>query len=199
MTLRNAAGPLIGCILVSVLGVSGADAQTFPGSNMTAAAAQPEVSRDALGRSTPRGTVAGFVAAARKGDNGLARHYLDTPLDERSAAELARQLFVVLDASLPPRIRQLSDAPEGSRANPLTPDQELVGTISSATGTVEIVVERVTPPKKPPIWLFSRKTLASVPALYAEAVEHESRFVPGFLAQHRVGGIRLIEWLAILF
>jgi len=42
------------------------------------AAAQPEAPQDALGRTTPQGTVLRFLIAARKGDNDLAARYLNT-------------------------------------------------------------------------------------------------------------------------
>ena len=45
-----------------------------------AVAPRPETPPDALGRDTPRGALLGFLSAARKGDNELARYYLDTRL-----------------------------------------------------------------------------------------------------------------------
>src|SRR5262245_7755496 len=36
--------------------------------------------KDTLGRSTPRGTVLGFLGAARRNENDLARQYLNTRL-----------------------------------------------------------------------------------------------------------------------
>src|SRR4029077_17567109 len=107
------------------------------------AQAQPEPPKDALGRTTPRGTVLGFLSASRKGDNELAAQYLDTRLRGNAAAVLAHQLFTVLDRRLPPRLNQLSDKPEGSLSDPLKPNQDLVGTISSGDHNVDIYVERV--------------------------------------------------------
>ena len=107
------------CLVVTL--ASPAMAQKRPGA--AAAPAAPETqtvpAADALGRTTPRGTVLGFLDAARGGDHEIARHYLNTPLGGDAAEELARQLYVVLDTRLPARLTQLSDSPEGSRANPL--------------------------------------------------------------------------------
>jgi MscS family membrane protein len=82
----------------------------------------------------------------------------------------------------------------------LTPNQELVGTIERVRGRVDIFVERVEQPGGELVWLFSSQTLEWVPQLYQETVE--SRFatiLPRFLTSNRIGGIRVAEWLAIVF
>ena len=61
------------------------------------APAKPEAPQDALGRNTPRGTVLGFMFAARKGQDDLAVQYLNTPLRGDAAVVLAHQLYTVLD------------------------------------------------------------------------------------------------------
>ena len=146
-------------------------------------AAAPAV--DPLGRSTPRGTVWGFLHAARKGELDLARQYLDTQLGQQAAEELAQQLFVVLDARLPARLTQISDVPEGSRTNPLQPDQDLVGTVSGAAGSVDILLDRVRPANEEPIWLISNTTLDAIPGLYKEVSSTTERRPPAVIAQQR--------------
>ena len=170
--------------------------QTAPSTTGAAAAPQPQVLADPLGRNTPRGTVLGFLTAARKEELELAQEYLNTPLGGDAARTLARQLFVVLDARLPARIEQISDAAEGSRANLLEPDQDVVGTIAGREGPVAIVLERVSRRDGAPVWLFSRRTLQLVPKLYEEVTTSQSfpRAV-GYLARTRSGGILLLEWL----
>jgi MscS family membrane protein len=187
------------CVLALLLPSVIAAAQTAPGAAPTAATSQPAPATDALGRDTPRGTVLGFLSAARQGDDDLARQYLNTTASAKAAAILAHELFVVLDARLPARLTEISAEPEGSRADPLTPRQETVGTISSATDPVDIVLERVERGPTGPIWLFSGKTLEAIPGLYKEvtAARGDSG-LPGFLTNTRVGGIRLLEWLAVL-
>ena len=105
----------------------------------------------------------------------------------------------MLDARLPPRLSLVSDAPEGSRANPLAPDQELIGTIESAGGAVDVIVERVKPPNAEPIWLFSKRTLDAVPRLYDEVTQagHGSLLSRLYLTR-QIGSVRVIDWLAIL-
>ncbi len=167
---------------------------------LTPAAPQAEAPKDALGRDTPRRTVIGFITAARRDNNDVAALYLDTDLKGQAAAEMARKLFVVLDSRLPARLNELSDRPEGSAENPLKPDQNVVGTISlNGGGSFDVVVERITRGSAPPMWLFSRRTLASIPEAYAEVnLVPVDRFLPSFVGRPRVGGIRLFEWIVLL-
>jgi len=163
------------------------------------AEAKAETPADTLGRSSPRGAVLGFLAAARKGNAEIAALYLNTPLRGAQAEALARQLAVVLDRRLPARLNQLSDKPEGSLPDPLKPDEDLVGTISTAHGDLDILVERIDRGKAGRVWLFSRDTLTSIPDVFQElstpAIE---RVLPGFLVKNRLGTIPLFEWLAVL-
>jgi MscS family membrane protein len=162
------------------------------------ATAQPEVPKDPLGRSAPRGTVLGFLTAARDGEDELASQYLNTRLRGHDAAVLAHQLFTVLDRRLPPTLNQLSDKPEGSLSNPLKPDQELVGTINGENRDVDIFVERVDRGKSGFLWLFSSKTLDAIPDLYDQVnVVSVDNVLPQFLVTTRFGGIALFEWLAV--
>jgi MscS family membrane protein len=201
VTLRAGIRTPVLC-LAAVLAASSARAQPVPGVAPPPAAASTAAPapKDPLGRSTPRGTVLGFINAARKGENDLARLYLPAVKGGDNAADtLAHQLYVVLDARLPPRLSLVSDAPEGSRANPLAPDQEVIGAVAGAGGPVDVVVERVSRPNADPIWLFSKRTLDAVPALYDE-VTHAGldSLLSRLYLTRQVGSIRVIDWLAIL-
>src|SRR5262249_29796533 len=129
-------------VLLAAAAALDARAQIVPPSATatTAAATQPsqpaQPPPDVLGRTTPRRTVLGFLAAARKDDDELARQYLNSRATDDAARDLAHQLYVVLDARLPAKLTLLSDAPEGSRANPLEPDRDTVGTIEGPGGPV---------------------------------------------------------------
>jgi MscS family membrane protein len=182
--------------LVSLLWVPAWTQSSIPGTSP--AAAQPHVPVDALGRTTPRGAVLGFVTAARAGDDALAARYLNTRLHGKAATDLAHQLFVVLDRSLPARLNQLSDKPEGSASDPLRPNQDLVGTITGDHNDVDIIVERLDLGRFGAVWLFSGKTLDSIPDLYADInVESADNVLPKFLVNSRFAGIVLFEWLAV--
>jgi hypothetical protein len=164
----------------------------------TLGADQPEAPPDAVGRSTPRGTVLGFLMAARKGDDEQAALYLDTQLRSKAAASLAHQLFVVLDRRLPARLRAPSDKPEGSLSDPLRPDRELLGAVRGENRTVEVILERVGRGNWGSLWLFSRETLESIPDLYDEIdVVAVDSILPPFLVENRFAGIVLFEWLAV--
>jgi len=162
---------------------------------------QPEAPQDPLGRSTPRGTVLGFLLAAREEHNETAAQYLNTRLRGQDAMDLAHQLYSVMDRRLPAglRIMQLSDRPEGQSQFLTKQDQNLIGTISSEGGDVDIVVERVDRGKDGRIWLFSRNTLSAVPRLYKEgdAIAIED-VIPKFLVETRIARIPLFQWLAVL-
>jgi len=181
--------------LLICLPVSGqVDAHTSP-----PAASQPEIPQDPLGRSTPRGTVLGFLLADRSGKDGEAVEYLNTRLHGKAAEELAHQLFVVLDRRLPAKLHALSDKPEGSLSDPMRPGQELVGRISSDNGNVDITLERVDRGKAGYLWLFSSETLNAIPDLYEEVnVISVEKVLPAFLVNHRFAGVALFEWFAVL-
>lgn len=158
----------------------------------------PEPPKDTLGRGTPRGTVLGLLSAARNGNTELAALYLNTPLTGSDAQALASQLVTVINRRLPARLNEISDEPEGSRRDPLKPDEDLVGVIHTRNGDLEILVERVDRPKAGKVWLFSRKTLASIPDVFQELSESAlERALPDFMVRTRVAGIPLFELVAL--
>lgn len=178
--------------LAIVLSSAGAFAQT-PGPAATA----PETATDRLGRTTPKGTVNGFLGAARRGEDDLARQYLNTRQTGEAGAALAHQLFVVLDRRMP-GLPELSDEPGGS-ANPDSPGLEIIGHVESVSGRIDIVLEQQQRADGGLIWLFSRGTLLAVPAVYEEIVIAQNvRGLPPQLTNLRVGGILLIEWGVML-
>lgn len=185
--------------LIALFNVASTSAQ----SSATAPASQaPASSGDTLDRRTPRGTVLGFMKAIRDGRTEIAVQYLNTPLRGDAAVTLAEQLFVVLDRRLPPRLSVLSDRPEGSLANPFQPDRDTIGTLTTANGPLDLVVERTNRGAAAGVWVFSRETLAAIPDVYDEVnLVAVDRFLPDFLVKARIGGIRLFEWLvfALLF
>ena len=185
------------CLVMLVLPSAAARAQTTPAAKPPIE--QPAAVEDSLGRRTPRGTVRGFLSAARKGDDEIAAQYLNTPLQGDQAKELAHQLFIVLDTRLPARLAQLSADSEGSRADPLKTNLELVGTVPTARGDVDVTLERVKRGKTEDVWLFSRQTVEAVPEIYEEiSLVALDTHVPEFLTRIRVAGVRLFDWLTVL-
>ena len=162
-----------------------------------AAQSAPESPQDDLGRSTPRGTVSRFLVVARRGEFDVAARYLDTQLIEDDAKELARMLFVVLDARLPSQLSQLSNERGGSTLDSPNPLIEIVGGVSSNNGTVQISLQRVQR-ENADLWLFSRQTLGAIPVVYDEiALLRSTSVLPQVLTTARVGGIRFVEWAVI--
>ena len=140
------------------------------------------------------------MRAAREGNNEAAVLYLSTPLRGQRATELARQLFVVLDSRLPARLNDVSNDPEGSRANPLKPDEDVVGTLSTADGPLVVMVKRQRgrTASGPAVWLFSEETLQAVPGVYDDIdMISIDRYLPESLTRTRFAGIRLVTWLAL--
>jgi MscS family membrane protein len=155
-------------------------------------------SADTLGRSTPRGTVFGFLYASSKNDMELAVLYLDTPEQGTAATALARQLAAALNRYLPARLNEISDEPEGSIQDPRRPDEELIGTISAPNGDLDIIVEHVNGGKAGQIWLFSKRTLAELPAFSRESKIHTvETHLPKFIVTTRLLTVPLFEWLAV--
>jgi len=184
-------------ICLTLLSGSAHTAQLVPSKPATTET-QTEAPKDTLGRTTPRGTVLGFLNASKKGNDEIAALYLNTPLRGAEAEELARQLALVLDRRLPARLNLLSDKPEGSIPDPLRPDEDLVGTIVTSKGNLDILVERVDRGKVGKVWLFSRQTLSVIPDVYRELrTSSIEQFLPEFLATTRIANVPLYEYLAV--
>jgi MscS family membrane protein len=194
--LRRSLGICAVAVMVSVIAIEAGQAPPASAPAAPNAAAQPAPLTDPLGRSTPRGTVRGFLDAARGGDHARAAQYLNTRRSD--AGELARKLFVVLDARLPARLLRISDEPEGS--DPIAPNREIVGTIEGSSGPADVVLERVQRPVEPgPIWLISTATIAAAVSQYDEIANSRwNGVVPTFLIRTRFGGLRVVDILTIL-
>jgi MscS family membrane protein len=201
--MKSTARFCVACLLVAALHGSPAAWAQIPGvpaaGAPAAAATQPEAPKDPLGRDTPRGTVIGFMGAAAENKTEVIPLYLNSGLRGDAATELAQQLYVVLNSRLPVRVTTLSDRPEGSLVNPLKPNEDVVGTINTARGPLDLVVERVNS-NGVRVWLFSRTTLQAIPDVYSEIdLVTVDGYLPEFLARPRIGGIRLLDWLVLIF
>jgi len=159
---------------------------------------KPPLPTDLLGRESPRGAVIGFITAARDSKYQIASQYLNLAAQRESPEELARQLYIILNGRLNVRLVGVSDKPEGSVANPLAPDEEVIGAVSTSQGPLDIVLERVTARNGARLWLFSRKTLRWVPEIYKEVrVVSIDEYLPRGLTT-RVLGVRIFDWLLLL-
>jgi MscS family membrane protein len=173
---------LVRLILLTVLIAPGLQAQLPSAARQTAPARQ-EAGDDPLGRSTPHGTVLGFIRAAGCGDYDQAASYLDTKQRGELARKLAQQLQAILDRETSIDLGRLSRQPDGGPVNPQNPNRYLVGTASTSSGRVEINLDRVQRGDNPPIWLFSQATLRLVPEIYEDLGNNleVERHLPGWL------------------
>ena len=128
---------------------------------------------DALDRGVPRTAMLGYLQAARDGDYKKAAEYLN--LSHISAQErahqgalLAKHLKVVLDRTLWVDLEALSDQPEGDVNDGLPPYLERVGTIDTAKGKVDVLLQHVPREDGVLIWEIAAATVAKIPALFKE-------------------------------
>lgn len=154
---------------------------------------------DPLGRTTPRGTVLGFIKAAQAGDYGRAAEYLDARHAPGQAQELARQLKVVLDGGLTINLDFLSAKPEGDLEDNPRATRELVGVVTNEGKSRDIFLDRIQRGKSPPLWLFAADTLRRVPEMYAEiGPSWIEAYLPKPLLETRFLSFSLWQWIAIL-
>ncbi len=178
-----------------------------PPSNPLASAAQsaeqappaPAVPEDPLGRSSPHGCVVGFLKAAEKQDYARAAQYLDVRKPPEQAEELAKQLQTLLDTGLSTNLDSLSRESAGDVADNLRSSRDLVGTVKTERGSLDILVTRIERPGQPAIWLFSAETLAGVPRLSADlqGTRLEQK-LPRWLVETRFFTVPLWRWLAVV-
>jgi MscS family membrane protein len=171
-------------------------ASYFPSQAQNIQSTGPSTGNDGLGRSTPRGTVVGFLTAAHKGDWNTATQYLDSTKGE-DRTELVTELSVVLDQGLPANLDQLSDKPEGDTKDNLPPAQELAGIINTNGGPLNVMLERVHRGSQL-MWLFSADTLKEIPAVYDEFNSAwMSTYIPHPLLRRGWLGVPLWQWLVL--
>jgi MscS family membrane protein len=172
----------------------------LPGTKEAERPAEPEVAyADPLGRSTPQGTVFGFVKSASQRDYDQALQYLDTKITGIRARKLIDGVRVVLERGFSGKLAMLSNKPEGNLDDNLPPSKERVGTVKTPSGSLDILLERVQRGNNPAIWLFSAETLKNVPEIYNELdVRTIDTYLPRFLVNTWFLWFPLWQWLLIL-
>jgi MscS family membrane protein len=170
-----------------------------PSTAVTPPVGPPVAAADPYGRQTPAGTVMGFLSAGTRANWPRAAQYLDTKLAETRAEELARELKVLLDRGLTIDLDRLSRKPEGEQYDRVARDHELIGSIDTQSGKLDIMLVRVRYGDQPPFWLFAPETLRGVPTAYQE---FEPSFIEAYLPTSFVQGYgekyRLWSWAVML-
>jgi MscS family membrane protein len=157
---------------------------------------------DALGRSTPHGTLLGFLHAAQTGKYKDAAQYLQLSKRERNGAgeTLAHQLHELMDQVFVGRIGAVSDKAEGSAQAGVPQDRERIGVFRINRSETNVDLVHVSDSATgDSIWLFSTETLVHVPELYDQI--EESRLeseLPRFLVADRIFSTPLWRWIAFL-
>ena len=154
---------------------------------------------DPLGRSTPQGTVIGFLKSASQADHERALQYLNTKKTGPGAQKIISSLKTVLEKGFSGKAPQLSSNPEGNLDDNLPPTQERIGTVETSSGKLEIILERVQPGGGPPVWVFSAATLDKIPEPYEEvSARGIDAYLPKFLVNTWFLWFPLWNWLLIL-
>ena len=171
----NTNGAVVACALGRVLllccmltlATGALPPQTFAAAATDAPAKKPPETAlpDPLGRSTPYGTVFGFLRAAEKEDYAVAAQYLDTKPKARQNEQLVRDLKLVLNRGLRIGLDDVSRAPEGRLDDGLSVYTEKVGTAVVGNEKLDVILHRTTKPDAPSIWLFAPETLLGVAGL----------------------------------
>jgi MscS family membrane protein len=191
-------------ILVVSLSVQSLAAQTLVAqlNNLlkpTAPSTSASSSSDPLGRTTPSGTVLGFLQVAQDGNERVAADYLQMSAARRQSQgpEMAGKLKVLMDRAFVGSIRRISTRPDGDPEFG-TVDQQTVGAFSTRDADVPIVLVRVGDPNAGKIWLFSADTLSKVPELYDNVEAHQvENKLPQILVRTVFLGMQLWQWLAL--
>jgi MscS family membrane protein len=189
--------------LVAFIVASGFAAQKpgiLPGTKEAQRPAEPEVVyTDPLGRSTPQGTVFGFMKSAAQGNYDQALQYLDTKIMGIRAQKLVDALQVILERGFSGKLAMLSNKSEGNLDDNLPPSKERVGTVKTPSASLDVLLERVQRGNNPPIWLFSAETLKNVPEIYKELdVRTIDTYLPKFLVNTWLLWFPLWQWFLIL-
>ena len=157
---------------------------------------------DPLGRTTPSGTVLGFLQAAQSGDYSIAAQYLQMSAARRQAEgeEVASQLNAVLNSPAATSVRIGGfTQPEGIPQEGVPLGRQKLGTMSSGDVEADLELVRVSDPSAGKIWLISSDTLTKVPELYDQVEARQvERKLPSVLVKHQIAGMALWQWLALL-
>jgi MscS family membrane protein len=172
-----------------------------PAQTAVPAAPAPPPPTDALGRLSPHGCVLGFLRAAEAKDYEKAAQYLDgnTRRTPQQTHDLVIQLKYLLDLGFSNSIDDITRNPKGNLDDKLRLSRELVGTIRTKNGDLEVLLDLVDRPNSIPLWLFSQETLREVPRVYA-GVQHKdfASYFPAWTAEVRFLSVPLWRWVFIL-
>jgi MscS family membrane protein len=189
-------------LLLSVVAISVAAAgQLLPTQPAPATGSTNQSAADPLNRTTPSGTVYGFLQAAQSGNYSIAAQYLQMTNAKRTAQgqELAVKLKGVMDRAFSGNLRHISNQPDGTPQEGVSPDRQRIGVLSAGDVDADLDLVQVADSGGVRIWLFSSETLAKVPDLYDRLQVHQiETHLPNFLVQYEFLGMPVWQWFALL-
>jgi MscS family membrane protein len=160
----------------------------------------PPPPTDALGRTSPYGCVIGFLRAAEANDWVRATQFLDGKRSQEEAETLAKELKYLLDRGLSTSIDKLSREPAGNVEENQRQTRDLVGTITTPAGDLNVYLDQVKyGAKEPTIWLFSQVTLYKLPAAYNSVhhTDYTDKF-PAWAQRIQLFGVPIWRWGTVL-
>jgi len=159
---------------------------------------------DALGRTTPRGAVAGFLAAAEANDFDRAAQYLDLrnisdEAADLSGPELAKRLDIVLQRSEWVDVDGLSDHPDGMAGDDLPSYREMLTRLKRGDKEFVLLLQHVPGGEGQFVWKVSNATVSKIPELYSvfgygAGIETIAELIP----EGSLFGVKMFKWVIIL-
>jgi small-conductance mechanosensitive channel len=161
---------------------------------------------EAVDRSTPQGAMESFLHYAAQDDFGLAAHMLDlSGLEladqENRGAELAAQLYTILDRKTVIPWDHLSDRPDGRlRGGESDPGagrarrSVIIDWLELGRRSVPIRINRVQPSGSEAAWVIARQSVDNIPALHQRYGPTDlERALPFWMRNTEVLGLYLWE------
>ncbi len=181
-----------------------ANAQLLPGTSNKPADTAAETPKDSLGRRTPRGTVEGFISAIGEADYIQASQYLE--LNKRTYRKEAERIRIVtvfqrlLDQSGDIQPYGFISNKETGRTDEekIAEGADLVGSITAAGETINLIVKNTAPPDEPAMWLFSAETVEDVLSINTDSDLLVDKVLPEVLKERRLGGVPVGHWLVVV-
>lgn len=126
--------------------------------------------QDKYNRTTPRRSMQGLGDALDDRDYELALEYMDLRNLPKNISgqntELARELKIIMDRSLWIDPYSLSDDPLGYRDDGLKPYRDLLASLATPAGTVDLFMQRIPDGKGGFVWKLSNRSVVKIPGLY---------------------------------
>ncbi|AWH85655.1 mechanosensitive ion channel protein MscS [Flavobacterium album] len=190
-------------VLLFMMALS-ANAQLLPGTSAKPADAVAETPKDSLGRRTPRGTVEGFISAIGEADYVKASQYLElTKRTYRKEAERIRIVTIfqrLLDQSGDIQPYGFISNKETGRTDEdkIADGSDLIGSITAAGETINLIVKNTAAPDQPALWQFSAETVEDVLSINVDSDLIIDKVLPDVLKERRLGGVPVGHWLAVV-